>query len=359
MGIGRRLAGALAYGGPGRTRLTLALAVGLAGAFALVYVLVFARGGESASAGLCAGSLSQDFACYERHLDDVLRTGGGEAALAELASLSSREPYVLSQCHVLAHSLGHEAFKVYKTVAAASAHGDGTCWSGYYHGVYESYMSQFDDPKLLALMPTICKRPKSNPYSFDYYNCLHGLGHGVTIRFQQDLFKALSFCDALDGDWEQRSCYSGAFMQNIVVDGRMHKSAALKPEDPVYPCNAVGERFKSSCWLMQTSYILRVLDYDYAKGFRICDGVESAYVSTCYRSMGRDISGNSHRDPGKVVDLCSLGRPALQGYCFAGAAKNAVFNDHGTPKADALCAIVPARYHGDCVQAREEAASTL
>lgn len=341
---------------PLRVRLVGVLGVVLAAVLVPLSLVVFTG---SAAAGPCAGSDFRDFACYEEHLTEVVATQGGEAGMAELVRLRDTSSYALANCHTLAHAVGHAALERYGTVAEASRHGTYDCWSGYFHGVYEQYMSRFDDEELLAIIPTICERPTDNPYAFDYYNCLHGLGHGVTIRFGNDPFDALPYCDLFEERWERTNCYTGAFMQNIVVDRQLHQSVRLDPDDPVYPCNAVDDRYKSACYLTQTSYILRVLDYDYAKGFEVCDSIEAEYVSTCYVSMGRDISGNSHRDAQLVLERCSLGDPEHQGSCFVGATRNAVFHDHATFNADALCAIVPERYRAQCEDARDSAVGSL
>jgi hypothetical protein len=344
----------LARSARGRAALAAALAV----AFGLVYLFVIEPARDRAApAG--AAACGRDYDCYEKHLFTALHERGGEASLAELARLSQDSSYVRSQCHPLSHAIGREAFDFYGSVSAASPHGDGTCWSGFFHGVMERFMFGLDDRALLAKMDAICEQTPGHDYSFDYYNCLHGIGHGVAWREDNDVFRALPYCDALSGGWEQSSCYSGVFMQNIVVDGRMHKSVNLKQDDPVYPCNAVAERYKGACYLGQTTYILRTLDYDYARAFRICDGVETGFVSTCYRSLGRDIAANSHQEAEPVIELCSLGTPSLQGLCYAGAAKNAVYNDHGVANADRLCALVPVRHRAECVAARDEAARNL
>jgi hypothetical protein len=336
-----------------RTRLVAGVA--LVAIVALPPVLAVAAGGGD---GLC-GSEADSFACYDRYLGDIVRNEGGEAAMAELERLRDQSSYVLSNCHQLAHAVGHAAFVFYKTVDEASKHGSYGCWSGYYHGVYEQYMSQFDDEELLSIIPTICHRPADNPYAFDYYNCIHGIGHGVTIRFDNDPFKALPYCDVLGEGWEQTNCYTGVFMQNIIVDSKWHKSVALDPNDPMYPCTAVEHRYKGACYLGQTSYALRVVDYDYEKGFELCDGVESEFVETCYVSMGRDISGNSHREAKRIVELCSLGDPAHQRDCFVGAVRNDVFNDHDTKNADELCALLTGELQDACENARDSAVSTL
>jgi hypothetical protein len=308
----------------------------------------------------CPSTASDRIDCYEKYFDTVVKQDGSGSALAQLEKLNKQDGSVEAICHTVIHRIGHSALKFYGTVDKAIAAGNGSeiCWSGYYHGVMEQYMAKFSDSELLRLMTSICE-PSDRPYSFDHYNCLHGLGHGLTIRFEQDIFKALPYCEAVTGGWEQQSCFGGVFMQNIATDGVNHKSVALDPANPIYPCNVVKVAQKESCYLIQTSQVLRINGLNYAKGFEVCDGVEKDFVSTCYMSMGRDISGNSVLDHTKIVPLCSLGKESYQRHCYIGASKNAVFNDRGTARADALCKVVPRSFKKDCEVARDQAASTL
>lgn len=308
----------------------------------------------------CINTIEREYDCYEAYLVEILNTQGPPAALVELASLADRDSFVRSECHPLTHSIGRAAMDKFGSFQRAVQFEDGTCWSGFTHGTLEALMFKYKVTELDEAVQGVCVQDPEQAYSFDYYNCVHGLGHGVSWRFDNGVFEALPVCDALEGRWEQQSCHSGVFMQNIIVDGEAHKSRELRPDEPMYPCTAVVEQYKKTCYLMQTSYALRTVDYDYGKGFELCETeADEGYVETCYRSMGRDISGNSHRESAKVVELCSLGDPALQKHCFQGAVKNAVFNDHGLDNANELCEIVPARYEQDCIDARDQAASTL
>ena len=88
---------------------------------------------------------------------------------------------------------------------------------------------------------------------------------------------------------------------------------------------------------MQTSYVLQVKSWNLPVAFRICDRVEARYVGTCYRSMGRDISGAALLDPRKIVTQCALGAAEHRAECIAGAAANAVYDRHARAMADALC----------------------
>jgi len=70
----------------------------------------------------------------------------------------------------------------------------------------------------------------------------------------------------------------------------------------------LAERYLQACYLMQSSAILTFSGYDFAKAFAQCDKAPEVFVTTCYRSMGRDISGFTLRDVAKTVKLCQLGR---------------------------------------------------
>lgn len=297
--------------------------------------------------------------CYERYFSGVTQKKNPKEALGELESLTAKDAFAKSTCHELVHEIGRSGFRKYGTVSEAAKYSDELCWSGYIHGVMQAYMAGFDDTKLAAEMPRICEAQSSKRYNFDHYNCVHGLGHGLTIRFDQDIFRSLEYCQILADTWERSSCYGGVFMQNIVADGKYHKPVALKSDDLIYPCNAIEQDQKEQCWLMQTSYILKKVDYDYSRGFSICEGVESEFITTCYRSMGRDISGNSLRESEKVAQLCGLGRQDLRQFCFNGAVKNAVFEERGRVNADKLCALLRGDLKSACTEARDEALRTL
>lgn len=299
--------------------------------------------------------------CYDVYFDKVVAARGPKEGLRQLRILSQGDKAVEADCHPMVHNIGHAGLKYYKNdVTKALADANEVCASGYYHGVLESYMADFNDSQLEAQLPKICHHG-DREYTSSYYSCIHGLGHGLTIRFEMDVFKALPYCDHLNDRWETQSCFGGVFMQNIVADlqPKYHKSVDLKPEDPVYPCNAIREDQKSQCYGMVSSYILRVNEWNYDRSFAVCDRVESAYVATCYQSMGRDISGTALLDPAQVIANCNKSKAELRQNCFIGAAKNAVYNDGSVANADKLCAAVDVTYQASCRAARDEIASTL
>ena len=264
-------------------------------------------------------------------------------ALDDLDALYKSDAYVKRTCHPLAHEIGHLAYAKYKSVTAAEEYARETCWSGYHHGLMESYISQFDDKQLRTKMNGICKQDRDPPVLARLLQLLARPRPRAHDPLHAGHLPRAALLQRDHASWERQSCYSGVFMQNIVANGSgMHRSVDLKPSDPIYPCDAVKEQEKPSCYLMQTSYVLQVKNWNLPVAFRICDRVEARYVGTCYRSMGRDISGAALLDPGTVVAQCGMGAAAHRAECIAGAAANAVYDRHGARMADALCRLVRA-----------------
>lgn len=298
--------------------------------------------------------------CYRAYFAGLLETVGATAAVTEIEALAATDDYVANDCHQVAHDLGNAAADFYPTLGEALAEGGAACWSGYYHGVVEARLSDIPDAELAAAVPTLCSEAAEERYSFTHYNCMHGLGHGLMLRGEADLFATLDVCGTLPDAWEAESCVSGAFMENIVT-AQHGDPAAVSGDDLLYPCTApaIEGALADQCYLMQTSYALWALDYDYEAVFALCDGVDGGRDRICYQSMGRDISGLALLDPAEVVAGCDLGAPSLRESCVVGAALNAVYDEHGTAAADALCAAVDPAYLAACETARDSALASF
>jgi len=108
-------------------------------------------------------------------------------------------------------------------------------------------------------------------YSADVSNCVHGMGHGFMDVLDRRIGASLRGCDGLRASWERRGCYSGVFMENLASEGDSH---ALRPGQPLYPCNAVGRRYKPACYERQSTYALFVSNGDFRAVFRLCAKAE-------------------------------------------------------------------------------------
>jgi hypothetical protein len=309
---------------------------------------------------VCAAREIGKPSCYREYFRSIMEDQGADVAVAEIAELAATDEFVGLDCHQITHDLGQDAVEFYGDLGRVLSFEGSACWSGYYHGAVETEMSGLDDEALLAAVPTVCDEAATDRYSFSHYNCVHGVGHGLMLRFDGDLWTSIPYCETYpESDlWERRSCIGGAFMQNI-VSAQEGENATLRDDDLMYPCTELEGTYREECLGMQTSWVLYKLDYDYAGGFAVCNGLDPVSASTCYKSMGRDISGGSRKNVQWVVETCDLGDEAYRQQCIVGASLDAVYDDHDTARADELCALVDERWRVACEEARDSAASTF
>jgi hypothetical protein len=227
-------------------------------------------------------------------------------------------------------------------VSQAYVEGDNFCWSGYYHGVMEGIIGHIGIEQLTKESNNICSgvRVGKEQYSFFHYNCAHGLGHGFMANLGDELFTSLTTCDSLRDWWEKESCYGGVFMENIMADlnKEFHATKYLKPDQPLYPCTAVAEAYKHQCYLMQTSYALKVSEQDFSKVFALCATVDGSNRAVCYQSLGRDASGNSISNVDQTYSSCMLGPDQeARSNCVIGAVKDFISYYHSDEKGYELC----------------------
>ncbi len=293
-------------------------------------------------AGKCAQKKDsgQAFSCFEDFVKSEVKTGGPQLAFQDLKLLYNVDPVAKAFCHPLAHAIGHAAVDKYPKISEAYKHGDAFCWSGYYHGVMEEISERIGIENLPKKLNEICADiPGKEVQSFDYYNCVHGLGHGLMAVTQDQLFDSLAYCDNLTGHYEKESCYGGVYMENVIVDNLNHHTDFLKPDKPLYPCTAVKKQYKDACYLMQTSYVLKLIHYDFAKGFEICANTpDQDFVDTCYRSLGRDASGTTSSNLVRTRANCFYGKGYRQrSQCIIGAVKDFISYFHSDTQAKELC----------------------
>ena len=85
-----------------------------------------------------------------------------------------------------------------------------------------------------------------------------------------DLPRSLEICDQLRDEAGTRpGCTGGVFMENISSSYGI-TSKWLRTTTPIYPCQVVADRHKLYCYLMVTSRILPLVDWDFEKAPARC-----------------------------------------------------------------------------------------
>lgn len=310
----------------------------------------------------CGGSLAARFDCHRQRYERLVWDAGAPAALAALQDDFETNEAVKAYCHQLVHAIGRAAGERYGDVPATFRQGDHFCGGGYYHGAMEAAVLRLGVGLAPAEADALCASVRDErAQGLYHYDCAHGLGHGILIVLDHELFAALAVCDALADAWERAPCHGGVFMENLMAEQHPgHVSRYLRADDPLYPCTAVAAQYKAQCFPIQTSHALQVHGDDFAATFPLCAHIEAEFRPGCYEGLGGFAAIVSMQtyltDVGQVEAAslrCALGPDfAARSSCVAGAVMT--FLDYGdNARATAFCETLDADLAATCLQTRE------
>ena len=149
-------------------------------------------------------------------------------------------------------------------------------------------------------------------------------------------------------------------MQNVISTEQGHPTRYLKNDDPLYPCDAVKEDQKITCYLMQSSRMLDMNERNFSKVFELCSTVEEPYTDICYQSLGRDASGQTLSEPHATLAICSLGKDERAYYnCAIGAMHDYIGYFHSNSQAKELCLQLPTNLSNTCIAELATASTSI
>jgi mono/diheme cytochrome c family protein len=291
----------------------------------------------------------QDAACLEQAFGNLAYEDGPKAALDELAEMQSKNPVVAGACHPIAHKIGAGGLLHYEgSVGKAFAAGNATCGAGFYHGLLQWKLAGVSADQVGSVARTACNEPEIKVNAFNYYQCDHGLGHGLMLYTAYDLPKALDYCHELQTEFDQVSCSGGVFMENQSSSFGL-RTKWLSKKNLLYPCNSklVERRDKLYCYLLVTSHILPNVNGDWKKMADWCRRSERGWADICFQSYGRDVAGNAGRDPQGMKSLCAQAGSGEKD-CIFGAIRDVMNNNPQDPNGKAFCEVVKSGFRQYC-----------
>jgi cytochrome c553 len=313
-----------------------------------------ATGGGSVAAGFKPDKTTLDsctsqsaFHCYEQAFANIAYKDGPKKALDLFDQKIKTPGPIESDCHRIAHAIGAGSLTYFHdNVGQAFVAGRPSCTSGYYHGILERAFLGISQNHLGSAARRFCSDPVIRKSEFIAYQCVHGLGHGLMIYTGYDLPLSLHTCDKLSTEWDAISCTGGVFMENYQSSYGV-KSRWLKDNDLLYPCDAVGQRYKYYCYDMVTARILPATNYDWNMAAKVCQRSDKGWVKICIQSMGRDASGYTRLNAPRILEICKAAK-SMMNECVYSAAKDMVYTDVSPRRAKGLCNTAPAGMRGYC-----------
>ena len=291
-----------------------------------------------------------DYICLEQGFGNIAYRVGPKAALALFTKRIGTDKGVNYDCHRIAHSIGSASFaRFHGNVAKTFSLGSSVCASGYYHGVLErAFVGVTSKTGLVRVARRLCLAANIRTRSYLDYQCEHGLGHGLMIESGYDLPLALSVCHRLASGWDTVACKSGAFMENINTRYGF-RSPWVKDDDPLYPCEQMRVRDRSSCYSRASGRSLDLDHHDYTATVKTCRQVDRPWRLSCFRGLGRDIAVDAGFVAKTILAHCSLAGTAT-GDCLYGAARTLgdTYAWNAVERVEALCGGAPRLLQNRC-----------
>ena len=312
---------------------------------------------------VCKPHVNHSIDAYSTCLGDGIASlsSAGNIALAmgTLDRIVHSDPSLVLLGHPLAHALGYAVRSTPATATRLLSQCDERYQSGCYHGILQRYFdARIGIPITRSVLVAPCDGLRGTREQFRLYDCLHGTGHGLMMYHGYDVNASLKDCDRLAADWDQRSCYSGVFMEHnmgahMQAGGNemlgMHRhsmpSASVvlfKPNDLQYPCNAIADRYRRECYELQADLILPAVKQDYRRASAVCDAAGTPeLVRACYVGLGRNASGASAFQYAGIRKRCDLASPAGVPFCYQGAVRHLAYTPSELPRGTAFCRSLP------------------
>lgn len=321
----------------------------------------------------CSQIQGDKIPCYEKHLIPLVDVGGPKLAMGTLMQVANADRDVRGFGHVYAHAIGMHAFEADRNVERTFSSCTDAFQSGCYHGVIEAYFANSGKVDSTSVRNLCMPWSQAGVYGWLRFQCVHGLGHGLTMHYEHNLVDALEGCDLLAESWDRESCYGGAFMENVIDATEPHHGMPgmemaeeartfkqIDRHDYNYPCTILAERYLTSCYQNQVSIIMYFDDHKMPAVARDCMKVPERYRYMCFTGFGTDINSFVVGDHEKALALCANAPEKYREWCIIGVVKNIIDVSAKTADGVSFCQKVGEHHlKGRCYEAVGEESVSL
>lgn len=209
---------------------------------------------------------------------------------------------------LIADSLGAEGVKVC----------DASFAFGCYHGLFGSIIARGGEGEVTRLNAACLAA-----YGPLGTGCQHGIGHGILeYTGYARLTDALALCGQTTETVPLLGCSSGVFMEfNAPLTGPAGELAPMdrsfNPEQPYYPCTAVPERYRASCYYELGGWLHRAVG-EYEKVGTLCSALASSNRMHCFLGVGAMIAPVEGYEVEKAGARCDMFAASDRRACRAG-----------------------------------------
>lgn len=316
-----------------------------------------------------SNKVSQSNECIRDIIFYVSNRAGVRETLLAVGELAADDT-IFSSCHELTHYVGQAAYAKYGSYSEAFQDGVHVCYGGFYHGVMEGYfmddssdLMPFSLEKVAQVVPNLCGEVQDHANEMLFYECLHGLGHGLMFLTEMELPTALDLCDTLTGDHKRAGCYQGVFMENATsTTNPDHVSEWVHTDDPMYPCSLFEGLRAEVCYQYQSTYFLRLVstppNNNWIGAGELCMQVPEKQVSGCFVILATGIPSYTN-DFEEMHDICTQFPESYYGECVSGVitALGGWYSNQTEPM-EQFCEGVQTQYQSVCASSVQDVLNT-
>jgi hypothetical protein len=222
--------------------------------------------------------------CLAPWLEGIVVRQGAGAAMQAAESLVKGG--VMNDCHVMAHAIGHAAWRKSRDLRTAFGACSTACIQGCWHGVLEA--SMMGPPKeRIAAKQALGFCDALGQGTLERRQCLHGLGHGIMHQRRDDLKAAVAECEALGGRYESDQCLGGLWMQWTHFP--VHEGAAAFRKKAPALCASVRKDLLGKCAHAVGGAAMFASAHDEAAAKTICRQLPSEQQRACIKGVQHEV----------------------------------------------------------------------
>jgi hypothetical protein len=193
---------------------------------------------------------------------------------------------VMNDCHVMAHAIGHAAWRKHRDLPSAFRACSSACIQGCWHGVLEAAMMS-PAPERVALKTAVSFCDTLGRDTLERRQCLHGLGHGLMHQRRDDLKAAVAGCESLGGPYESDQCLGGLWMQWTHFP--VHEGPRAFGEKAPALCEGVRRDLLGKCAHAVGGAAMFASAHDEAAAKAICRRLPAEQQRSCVKGVQHEV----------------------------------------------------------------------
>jgi hypothetical protein len=302
---------------------------------------------DTTSIAECASSPNAGADCWYQAFANLAFREGTDAAFTTLRTEIVEVEGANRNCHISTHGIGAGSLlRAQGDLATAVAGGSDLC-GGFYHGVLIQALREIpleDIDASAELVLERCLDQSAFPDRDARENCVHGAGHALMVRGENDLPAMLEICDRVEARELGMGyfCGLGVTMENFISSWGLERRW-LRADDPIYPCNILPAQHKAACYSVLSQLHIQLVGLDPDELGALCLRSEPAWAPYCVRQAYVDLASDEWEEPNGIAARCERVAPYARA-CLWGAVNGLAVRDNGAvalERAAGLCAVLP------------------